>query len=61
MYNREYIKELENFITDELLRAYIESKVRNGMNPNQSYIIKRLLVIMTEKKPIPALLKKKLT
>lgn len=57
MNNDLYIKELEDFITDELLPAYIESKVRNGMNPNQSYIIQKLLGIMKSKKQIPALLR----
>ena len=57
MYNRQYIEDLENFITDELIPAYIESKVRNGQNPNQSYIIKKLLDIMKSKKQIPALLR----
>ena len=59
MNNSQYIQDLENFISDELLPAYIESKTRNGMNPNQSYIIKKLLCIMKDKKPVPALFKVK--
>lgn len=53
----QYIEELHNFITDELLPAYIESCVRNNRNPNQSHIIKKLLSIMKTRKPIPAIFK----
>ena len=58
--NSEYIQDLENFITDELLPAYIHSKTQNGMNPNQSYIIKKLLTIMKSKHEVPALFKSNL-
>ena len=58
-HNTQYIKELEAFITDELLPAYIESKVRNKQDPNSSYIIKKLLDIMKSKREIPALLRAK--
>lgn len=59
MNNVQYIKELEDFITDEMLPAYIESYSRRGLNPNQNAIIKKLLVIMTTKKEVPALLRPK--
>lgn len=55
--NAQYTQELENFISDELLPAYIENCARLGRNPNQSYIIKKLLGIMQEKKPVPAIMR----
>jgi hypothetical protein len=55
--NTTYTDDLENFIMDELLPAYIESKTRNGENPNQSYIVKKLLKIMRERRQVPAIFK----
>lgn len=55
--NTQYIKDLENFIMEELLPAYIESYSRRGLDANQSYIIKKLLAIMKTKKEVPALLR----
>ena len=60
MTNDQYIKDLENFITDELLPAYIENCSRLGKNPNQSYIVKKLLKIMKTKEQVPALFKPKM-
>lgn len=56
-YNREYVQELEDLITDQLLPAYIESCRRRGVDPNQNTIIKDLLRIMKKKREIPALLR----
>ncbi len=56
-YNVEYIRELENLITDQLLPAYVESCRRRGVDPNQNEIIKDLLRIMKKKQEVPALLR----
>ena len=58
-YTEEYIRALEDLITDKLLPAYIESCRRRGIDPNQNSIIKELLFIMKKKKEMPALLKPK--
>ena len=56
MSNREYVKQLEDLISDELLPAYVESQRRRGLNPNASPIISKLLKIMKSKREIPVLL-----
>ena len=56
MNNREYIQQLEDLITEELLPAYIESQRRRGLNPNVSPIITKLINIMKLKREIPILL-----
>lgn len=56
MDNRQYIKQLEDLITDELLPAYIESQRRRGLNPNASPIISKLISIMKLKREVPILL-----
>jgi len=59
MNSTQYTDELEEFIVAEMLPAYIESKVRNGMDPNQSYVVGKLLAILKTKPQKAALMRKK--
>lgn len=55
-YYAEYIKELEDLISDKLLPAYIENCRTKGTDPRISTILSKLLAAQKLKKEVPMIL-----
>ena len=56
MYDRAYVKQLENIIMDDLLPMYIMGCRSVGINPNTNIIVSKLIDARKLKEEIPALL-----